>query len=244
MLIWSGKGVLVPITIVVTVLIFMTGAESLSGDKAYLTNHPWLFDLVFLVSGGILWALNSYFRKDPKVLLDPQTNKQIVFDQNGSFFFIPLKYWSYILCILGIILTTKHALFPPPVEASEVNAIQNQDGRRELLSFTDRPYSLSKQANDEYLAIGDYAQDVIAQEAGLSVASDGKPQQEKVELDKVLDLTNTVVLKQLEIKSEDLISKPYTIHEMISAIARKKGFKGLIAPSPRVSGGKVLVIFE
>ena len=70
-----------------------------------------------------------------------------------------------------------------------------------------------------------------------------------VEINKVLDLTNPKVLKQLDISNSDDIKKiivddlnAYDITQVIGHIARNRRFKGIIAPSAH--GGKNFISFQ
>ena len=67
-------------------------------------------------------------------------------------------------------------------------------------------------------------------------------------IDKVLDLTNPNVLKQLDVSTESItknIAKQtdaYDITQVIGHIAKAKGFKGIIAPSAHE--GKNFISFK
>lgn len=74
-------------------------------------------------------------------------------------------------------------------------------------------------------------------------------QSKYVEIDKVLDLTNPKVLKQLDISDADDIvdliqgnPNAYDTTQVIGHIARSRGFKGIIAPSAH--GGKNFISFK
>lgn len=65
----------------------------------------------------------------------------------------------------------------------------------------------------------------------------------KVKLQKVLDLTQAVVLAKLGLPQEALVAPDCSLTQAVSHQARKAGFQGLLVPSATGSGVN-LVVFE
>ncbi|MDP3543898.1 MAG: RES family NAD+ phosphorylase [Elusimicrobiota bacterium] len=63
----------------------------------------------------------------------------------------------------------------------------------------------------------------------------------KVKLQKVLDLTQAVVLAKLGLSKEALISPDCSLTQAVSHQARKAGFQGLLVPSAAGSGVNLVV---
>lgn len=70
------------------------------------------------------------------------------------------------------------------------------------------------------------------------------PVSRNVSVDKVLDLTNPSVRRQLGVSLDDLTSNDYTTTQRIGDWARQQGYNGILAPSARNSGGTNLVVFD
>jgi hypothetical protein len=128
-----------------------------------------------------------------------------------------------------------------PEKAQEIRE-RKIPGEGELINYFDRPYSLME-PDDEYTAFGDLRHEVTIKERGIASASKDKPSDFYVRLNSVLDLTNPAQLKHFGETIESICRQPYEFHNMIGHIARRKGFEGILSPSPRVPGGKVLIKF-
>jgi RHS repeat-associated protein len=65
-----------------------------------------------------------------------------------------------------------------------------------------------------------------------------------VKLDRVLDLTNPNVRKQLGVSLEEITADSYARTHSLAEWARTQGYRGILAPSARNAGGSNLVSFE
>src|SRR5215470_12719480 len=116
MLIWRGKGILV---FLITVLGIAIGNLLLT----FPSSHGWVGLTPqkmppFAVGIGLLIAApcNFYFARyldDPskhQVLVDPRTNQTYLFRDRSSFMFIPVRYWTYVMAVLGVLLLAPAAI--------------------------------------------------------------------------------------------------------------------------------------
>lgn len=103
MIVWSGKGLIVPLVAFVVagiggMLGEMAGKQaSLLGDLGF----SYGLALGLLLSGLVLKLLWPKLRGEARVLVDPKTNQRIQFEDRSSLFFVPVPIWSYILMSIG-----------------------------------------------------------------------------------------------------------------------------------------------
>lgn len=103
MIIWSGYGFVVAIITFVDLLLAEFISESIMHDHKFYQNNQIPIGCALIISGFIINYLDKYFtqkreKKEGTRIFDKVTIAQ----KNHSLFFIPFKYWSYILWISGI----------------------------------------------------------------------------------------------------------------------------------------------
>jgi len=116
MLIWRGRGILVLFIAVLGIVV----AHFL---LVFPSSHGWMGLTPqkvppFAVGIGLLIAApcNFYFARyldDPskhQVLVDPRTNQTYLFRDRSSFMFIPVRYWTYVMAVLGVLLLAPAAI--------------------------------------------------------------------------------------------------------------------------------------
>lgn len=124
-----------------------------------------------------------------------------------------------------------------PALSLEMNLLQESN---ELMSLLDHPFSWGLDKY-EYFAMGSKAEEVASLEPGISVSTDLQSSVEPRSFKSVLDMTDPIIQKHLNMRLQALIQKPYDIHTMIAHIAENKGHDAICWPSPRVKDGKILV---
>jgi uncharacterized membrane protein YedE/YeeE len=109
MIIWRGKGFLV-VLIVVLAFFIAVGLVSLLKSQFPIALTEQTEPLVGTALAAFLAAgLNYIFARyldDPakqRTLVDPKTNQAYLFKDTSSLFFIPVRYWTYILLVLGVL---------------------------------------------------------------------------------------------------------------------------------------------
>ena len=104
MIIWSGYGFLVFIIVFLNSLIANFATNFLTEDDTYYDRNLIPLGILFLFSALVIKLLWNYFNK--KKIENKGTR---VFDKTtiaggdqNKLFFIPFRYWAYIICCLGI----------------------------------------------------------------------------------------------------------------------------------------------
>ena len=105
MIVWSGKGLIVPLV----AFVFGALGTGIGGGigKSVATlgeaGTPFGMAIGLILSGIALTFVWKWLRNEDRVLVDPKTNQRIVYQDGSSLFFIPVAAWSYILIGIGTI---------------------------------------------------------------------------------------------------------------------------------------------
>ena len=96
MIIWSGFGILIPFVAIAGVVLgsLISGSLGMSGAGPGIG-----LGLAAVMNWG-LWKM--IYPKTPKVLIDPETGKQVLLNPKHGLFFIPTRAWTWILVILAV----------------------------------------------------------------------------------------------------------------------------------------------
>ena len=104
MLIWTGWGWLVPVIVFVVSLLTQVTSQAVTGQDQIYKEQSWLFATSTLVSGIIVWFLGKYFdEKKGRVVIDKETGQEMLLRSSDSLFFVPLRFWAFILPVIGIV---------------------------------------------------------------------------------------------------------------------------------------------
>lgn len=105
MIIWKGLGIFVPVIVFVGVFLTHWIASTIWGNSILDTHENTLVAIGMIVAALLCFIVNKLLDKQPsKTYIDKETGEQVIFKKSHSLFFIPFKYWAYILPIIGIIL--------------------------------------------------------------------------------------------------------------------------------------------
>lgn len=104
MIIWKGYG----FAIVLFALFGLVAGASVA--DAIQTEQSWPF-----VAGLLLAAAANYFtakklESDSKRLIDPESGQEVILKRGDSLFFVPMKYWTYVI----VALASLGLIFPGP----------------------------------------------------------------------------------------------------------------------------------
>jgi hypothetical protein len=102
MLVWRGKGYLVPLIIFVSSLLFQLGFDAIYNDPNYYTTHSIPLASALLIAGAILWQIGNRSHETQGPLETKTLEKKFMVSRNDSFFWIPLKYWGPICLLLSL----------------------------------------------------------------------------------------------------------------------------------------------
>jgi hypothetical protein len=99
--VWSGWGFLVPIFIAVS-LLAVNGLGRFIDPMSNLTNSLWMLPVALLVSALLCCIFSYLFPAKTTEHIDHRTGTHVFVRRRDSFFFIPMKYWTWILTGLAI----------------------------------------------------------------------------------------------------------------------------------------------
>lgn len=92
MIVWQGVGFLVALIPVAILLLF----SALGIDK----NFKFSEEVTLLVTAIIIWFVGRKLNSQPaKILIDPQTNQEVIFKNKNTMFWIPMEYYAILFAI-------------------------------------------------------------------------------------------------------------------------------------------------
>jgi hypothetical protein len=110
MIIWQGFGFLVAVFVFVFALLAQLASNYLSNDKNYWDQNRWVLGLALLATGVTSWYLGRFLaRRKARVVIDKETNEEMVLENKHSLFFIKMYYWGPILGVIGLVLIVMNA---------------------------------------------------------------------------------------------------------------------------------------
>lgn len=122
-MVWSGWGIQVPLYVVLAFFLAMFGlsplhlAQGLEGAAS--------IGLAGALAGGAIYFTARYLESKPgRDFIDAKTNERFTVKPSaGSFFFIPTRYWAFIVPLLGFLIGG-YGMMTPARAAAEPTAIQ------------------------------------------------------------------------------------------------------------------------
>ena len=106
MIVWRGKGLLVPLAFILggtlTNIIFM----ALHLNVSNRTDSIILGCMMGIFSADINYLLTKKFVSDQvRYMIDEETGQRIAFRDRSSFMFIPNRYWTWIFAVTCILVS-------------------------------------------------------------------------------------------------------------------------------------------
>lgn len=109
MIIWIGKGGLVFLSLILGVLITILVLSFLPSDPLADGYKIWyiLKGIITTIVVALINYLftNKFISEEIKVYIDEKTGEKIQVKDASHLFFIPNKYWNWIILIFGVIIT-------------------------------------------------------------------------------------------------------------------------------------------
>ena len=101
---WTGYGFLVPLLVFVGALCEQLVVDDVFGS-GYYTAEAWPKLVFGFGVGVILWFVgNALNHGREEVKIDKKTGEEKVTVPNHTFVFLPVRYWSFIVMVLGLVL--------------------------------------------------------------------------------------------------------------------------------------------
>ena len=96
MIIWKGYGLLAVLFAILGLIIGgLIGA-------AFETDRVWPITVGLLLAAAANHFTAKKLDSQAKIVIDPETGQQILLKRGDSLFFIPLKYWTYVIAALAV----------------------------------------------------------------------------------------------------------------------------------------------
>jgi len=103
-IIWTGKGYLVFVFTFCSSLLANFITDYVTGSEAYWDAHKWPLAISLFVSAQLSLIVGRIVHEQKaRVLIDPQTGKDVILRESHTLFFIPMIWWGLILNIFGVI---------------------------------------------------------------------------------------------------------------------------------------------
>lgn len=105
MLIWRGYGIVVVVFAVVGLVVGKIGAESLWGAPIPVDKRQWSELIGMCLAAALVYGLHLLLQRasEPRAVIDKKTGREMVLVTKHDLFFIPVKYWPFILLALGLV---------------------------------------------------------------------------------------------------------------------------------------------
>ncbi|PCI53195.1 MAG: hypothetical protein COB34_08570 [Methylophilaceae bacterium] len=101
MIVWQGLGFLVML-----IPIIFLGVIGATADMHHMT---YSIETALMLSAITLWFLGKKLNGAPgKILIDPETNEEVVFKNKHTFFWIPMEWFAIAMAITVIFLVSIH----------------------------------------------------------------------------------------------------------------------------------------
>jgi hypothetical protein len=109
MLVWRGYGILVVVLAVVANIATNALAEHFWGKPLPHDIRGGAMFGGMLLAAALVYGLHLFVERSnqPRVVVDKATGQEITLKSAHDFFYVPIKFWPYILVVLGIFIYFK-----------------------------------------------------------------------------------------------------------------------------------------
>jgi len=103
MIVWQGKGYLIAVAVFLCSLVMQLATNYLTHDSTYYERAPWPLAIALAIASIIVLLMDRFlFEENTLVLIDKATGEEVHLAKTHSLFFIPMKYWPYILFAISL----------------------------------------------------------------------------------------------------------------------------------------------
>ena len=104
MLIWRGLGLVVLVVPFVVLLAAVVLVDAVFGAGTYTSAiGPVLGGSLLLSAGIVAWINRRIERRPVRRLVDQATGEEVILAEKHDFWFVPLRYWPWILVGGGVV---------------------------------------------------------------------------------------------------------------------------------------------
>ncbi|SNY90616.1 hypothetical protein SAMN04515647_0787 [Cohaesibacter sp. ES.047] len=100
-MIWRGWGILLPLGVFLGAFIGMLVATSVLGPQSNAL-MPAIVTIFGTVGAYVVMRLLARTDKG-RVVIDKESGEEVLLKRGDNFFFIPLRFWFYLMCVLSVI---------------------------------------------------------------------------------------------------------------------------------------------
>lgn len=103
-IVWRGWGILVPVFVIAAFFVAAGVGAIIPGNSP--AESMAMIPITGIAAGAACWLFQQQMNKRPKrIFIDEATGEKIAVGADaGSFFFIPTRFWAFILPGLSLIL--------------------------------------------------------------------------------------------------------------------------------------------
>jgi hypothetical protein len=111
-IVWRGYGILV---LLAGFVAFVLGGALVGALKIAQPMTGVVYTAMAGAAGVALWFFAQHMESQPgRVFIDKATGREVTMRRNaGSFFFVPTRYWAFILPALAVVADIVFTLNPP-----------------------------------------------------------------------------------------------------------------------------------
>lgn len=97
MIVWSGKGFLSVLVLLVCFALLVSVIPKEQGDYAFV--------VALFAAGAFSWFMGKKWNEgEARTMVDKETGQEVVYKPNHSLFWINMEYWGPIFGVLGLVI--------------------------------------------------------------------------------------------------------------------------------------------
>ncbi|MBX2844353.1 MAG: hypothetical protein KTR26_21485 [Flammeovirgaceae bacterium] len=97
MVVWSGRGILSILVLIVSFVICLKLFPVEQSDYSFV--------VAFFVAGAFSWFMGKKWNEqEGRTVMDKATGQEMVFKPNHSLFWIKMQYWAFIFGAFGLLI--------------------------------------------------------------------------------------------------------------------------------------------
>ena len=99
MIIWSGRGILTPLILILFIVLMTFISTSLFTAESAIYSMA----VAFILAGASNWYLGKKWNNAPgRIVVDEATGERIELKSNHTLFWIKMEYWGVIFGVIGV----------------------------------------------------------------------------------------------------------------------------------------------